>query len=314
MAGQTWAPDSSGGFLASDFLSKKVRHASQPLLRFRQFARKEPGYGKNKGDVINFDRVTNVVTGGGTISELSKMPEDNFTLSQGQVIVNEYGNSIPFTGKLEALADLSLDSVIIKALRNDMAKVLDSAVGTVMRTAALKAIATGTDTAPTTTFETTLATTATRHAQVADVKNVIDTMKSTYKVAPFDGENYMCVCSVGFARKIKDDPDWEDSAKYGDPERLFAGEIGRYYGVRFIEETNVLSNIVGAAQLYNGEAIFFGEDPIVEGVAIAEELRYKIAQDYGRDKGLAWYGIMGWALSYNSASAGQLRAVQFTSA
>lgn len=311
---QSWSPDSSGGYLANDHLSSKIRHASQPLMKFRQFVRKEPGYGKNKGDTVLFDRIANVATGGGTISELSKMPEDSVTISQGSVIVAEYGNSVPWTGKLDALASFSVDSIIGKTLRNDMAKVLDSAVGTEFETAPVKSISTGTDTAPTTTFETTLSTTATRDAQAADVKNIADEMKSTYTIPPFDGENIMCVCSVGFARTLKDDPDWEDAAKYGDPERLFSGEIGRYYGVRFVEETNVLSNKVGAAATYKGEAIFFGEDPMVEAVAVPEELRAKIPTDYGRDKGLAWYGLMGWSLTYDSSTAGEVKVIHHTSA
>lgn len=312
MPGQTWTPDSSGGFLANGYLSKKLRYSSQPLMRFRQFTRKEPGYGKHKGDIVLFNAISNVVIGGGPISELSKMPEDSFVISRGQLTVQEYGNSVPFTGKLDALSEFEVDSIIMKVLRNDMARVLDGAVGTAFQTAALKAVPTGTAIAPTTVFETTLATTATRDAQTADIKNIIDEMKSVYFIQPFDGENYMCVCSVGFARTIKDDPDWEDAAKYGDPERLFAGEIGRYYGCRFIEETNSLTNTLGGTA-FKGEAVFFGEDPIVEGLSIAEEMRVKIPMDYGRDLGVAWYGIMGWALSLNVATPGNLRVIHFTS-
>jgi N4-gp56 family major capsid protein len=145
------------------------------------------------------------------------------------------------------------------------------------------------------------------------VKEVVDAMKSTYLIPPFYGENYICICSVGFARTLKDDPDWEDAAKYGDPERLFAGEVGRYYGCRFVEETNVLSNKPGGT--YKGEAVFFGEDPVVEAVAVAEELRAKIATDYGRDKGLAWYSLVNWALTWGtSTTAGEVKGISFTSA
>lgn len=313
--GQQWAPDSTGGYLANDTLSKKIRHAAQPLMRFRQFVREEPGFGKGKGDTILFDRIANVTTGGGSIAELQKMPEDSVSISQGTCTVDEYGNSIPWTGKLEALAAFDVQNTVVgKALKNDMAKTLDRAVGTEFKTAKVKAIATGTDTAPTTTFETTLATTATRDVQAADIKNIVDEMKSTYLTPFYDGVNFMCIGSVGFNRGIKDDPDWEDASKYGDPERLFSGEVGRYYGCRFMEETNVLANKVGNAATYKGEAIFFGDDPIVEGVAVPEELRAKIPTDYGRDKGLAWYSLMGWSLTYDSSTAGEVKLVHLTSA
>lgn len=312
--GQTFSPQSSGGYLTNNTLSRKVRHASQPMLRFRQFTRKEPGFGKNKGQKVLFDRVSNVATAGGTINELAKMPETQTTLSQGECVVNEYGNSLPWTGKLEALSEFNVSDIVMKALRDDEVKSLDLAAGTEFQTAPVKAISTGTESAPTTTYETTLATTATRDAQVADVKNTADRMESTYLTPKFDGQNFMCITSVGFARDIFDDPDFEDAAKYGDPTRLFAGEVGRYYGVRFVKETNVLSDLIGAAATYSGEAIFFGDDPIVEGVSIPEEFRQKVSTDYGRDKGLAWYGIMGWSLTYDSSTAGELKVIQHISA
>jgi len=43
-----------------------------------------------------------------------------------------------------------------------------------------------------------------------------------------------------------------------------------------------------------GEAIFFGADPVIEAVAVAEEIRAKIPEDYGRSKGVAWYALLGF--------------------
>jgi hypothetical protein len=69
---------------------------------------------------------------------------------------------------------------------------------------------------------------------------------------------------------------------------IFNGEIGKYYNVRFVEETGYLSNTIGSGSVY-GQAIFFGADAVYEAVAIPEELRVKVSVDYGRDQGLAWY-------------------------
>lgn len=311
--GNQWAPDSAGGYLANDTLSRQIRHANQPMMKFRQFTRPEPGFGSNKGDTVLFDRISNVVTGGGTIAELAQMPEDSVTISQGTCVVTEYGNSIPYTGKLEALAEFDANNIFTMALKNDMAKSLDSAAGVEFQTAPVKYVPTGTDATPTSTFETTLATTATRDVQAFDVKDIVDALKSTYIVDPYDGENYVGIVSQKFARKLMDSDDWEDAAKYGDPERLFAGEAGRYYGCRIIVETNVLSNTL-ANTAFNGEAVFFGADPCVEAVAVPEEIRAKIATDYGRDKGVAWYFLGGWSLTYDTAVAGELKVIHVTSA
>lgn len=184
-----------------------------------QFVRKEPGYGKNKGDKLLFDRISNVATQGTTISELSKMPETNFTITQGEVQVNEYGNSIPWTGKLEALSEFSVNNIVLQALKNDMAKALDAAAMAELQTCKIKYAATGTAAAPTGTFDTdgTQSTAFTRDIQAFDVKEIIDYFKGTLYAPPFDGENYVCLASIGFARALKDDPDWEDAARHNWP-------------------------------------------------------------------------------------------------
>lgn len=313
MPGQLWQVNTAGGYLANPRLSRTIRHAAQPLMKFRQFVRPEPGYGKNVGDRIEFIRVSNVVTAGGRLQETQKIPETNVILSKGAVIVNEYGNSIPYTGKLEALAEFSIENIITVALRDDMARVLDRECAAAFKKAKVKYTPTGTSANPTFVIRNDGSSgTATRDIQVYDIKNIVDYMKSVLYVPFYDGENYICIASTAFLRRIKDDPDWEDAAKYGDPERLFRGEVGRYYGVRFIEETNALSNVLGTTS-YAGEAIFFGADPVVEGVVIPEEIRAKIPEDYGRSKGIAWYYLGGWEITWDTGNPGEAKIVHVTS-
>ena len=44
---------------------------------------------------------------------------------------------------------------------------------------------------------------------------------------------------------------------------LINGEIGQYFGMRMIEENNVLSNTIGGSA-HNGEAIVCGFEPVHE--------------------------------------------------
>jgi len=131
-------------------------------------------------------------------------------------------------------------------------------------------------------------------------------------IEKYEGENYVCIASVNAVRGLKDDSKWEDAAKYGDPERLFSGEVGRYYGVRFIEENNALSNILGSGAQY-GEAVFFGADAVMEGIAIPEEVRAKTPTDYGRSKGLAWYFLGGFKKIWDYTDDGEYHIVHITS-
>ena len=272
MAGQVWSVSATGGYLANAKLSKTMRHATQPLFKFRQFTRMEKAIGKGKGDTVDFNKVSNIQTAGGSISEASRIPESNILIRRGQLVMQEYGNSIPYTGKLDDLSEFSVDNLITMALRNDMAKTLDSAVASKFKESDISYTPTSSS-AGTFDVDGTVNTTATANLSVFHVKEIVDAMKTGIyssvgtgnPVPPWDGENYICIASVKALRGIKDDPDFEEVMKYADPERLLTGEVGRFYGVRFIEtnHTSSLSNGVGTSSVL-GEAIFFGSDPVIE--------------------------------------------------
>ena len=93
---------------------------------------------------------------------------------------------------------------------------------------------------------------------------------------------------------------------------LYRGEVGSYYKSRFIEETNFLSNADGSNGIY-GEAAFFGADAVREGVALPEEIRVALPTDYGRDKGIAWYGLLGFQQVWEFSSDGKTRIITVNS-
>jgi len=62
---------------------------------------------------------------------------------------------------------------------------------------------------------------------------------------------------------------------------------------------------------YKGGAVFFGEDAVLKAVAIAPEIREKIPADFGRDKALAWYGLLAYQIVWaTTAAAGEVRILR----
>ena len=55
--------------------------------------------------------------------------------------------------------------------------------------------------------------------------------------APTIDGYYIAIVHPDVAFDLKEDSEWVDAAKYGAPEQLFNGEIGRIAGVRFVETT-----------------------------------------------------------------------------
>lgn len=70
---------------------------------------------------------------------------------------------------------------------------------------------------------------------ISDVKKAVRALKRNN--APKIGNDYVCIIHPDTTYDIWNDPEWVEVAKYGEPTRLFAGEVGRIFGVRFVEST-----------------------------------------------------------------------------
>jgi len=309
MSGQLWVANTLGGYLANPPLSKKLRYAAQPLQKFRQFCDAEPAAGRSRGDSFLFDKISNISTAGGTLSETNTIPQNNFTISQDTLTITEYGNSIPFTLKVQTLAEIDVPASIKAVLTNDMSKILDSAASAEFLKAEYIAVCSST---AVTAFTTNGTATITATANMSDknVRDVIDYMKIKNMPRLSDG-NFVCIASTNSIRGLYDF--FEAKAINTTMGVSYSGEIGKYYGCRFVEETNVLSNTVGASNIY-GTAVFFGADAVKEGVAIPEGIRINTPSDFGRSQGIAWYYLGGFKKTWSLSSDGEGRIIYLKSA
>jgi len=182
--------------------------------------------------------------------------------------------------------------------------VFDSAAATHFKTT--NYIAPTTTTATTTSGSAGLAL-ATAGANMSDknVRDIIDRMKILL-IPKREDDNYACVASTNSIRGLYDF--FESKAQLTTIDPLYRGEVGRYYGCRFVEETNFLVNSDGSNGLY-GEAVFFGADAVREGIAIPEEIRIGIPTDFGRDQAIAWYSLLGFQQVWDFSADGQTRII-----
>lgn len=327
MAGQLWAVNSLGGFFYSLNLSDELRQALQPTTKFRQFCDVRDAAGKNKGQTFTWDVVSNVATRGTTLTETNTMPETNFTITQATLTISEYGNSVPWSGMLEAMSKFSVREPVMKALRNDATKTIDAAAHAPFKTTKLRVVPTGgtSTTAVTLTTDGTATLTNNVAFQKGHVKAIVDTMKER-NIPPYRGDDYYALAWPSTYRTLKND--LESIHQYTDRglTMIMNGEIGRYENVRFVEQTNIPKGgaadsttwnaFTNTADPWNNAAsdwiFFFGEDTVAEGIAIPEEIRAKIPTDYGRSKGVAWYFLGGYGLVHTQAS--ESRVVMWDSA
>jgi hypothetical protein len=232
------------------------------------------------------------------------MPTTYFTITKSTLTVYEYGNSIPWTGKLEVLSQEGVRNLVTKALKNDQVKVLDAAVEAQMDACYYRYVSSSA-TSGNFTSNGTATQTATTNLNAYHWKVMVDKLMEL-NAPPADGENYMAILTISAARGIHDD--LEDVWKY--TKYPTNGEIGSYYKCRAVRDNYSMDNTIGASSV-TGEAYFFGDDAVMEAVALPEEIRYE-EDDFGRSKKLAWYAILGFTIIWQSDPDD--RIVKWTSA
>lgn len=326
---QVWAVNSLGGYMYSDELSDILRTALQPIVRFRQFcdAKDATDKGLGKGDIFHWNVYSDVADGGEQLDEQAAMPETNYTIAQGSLTVAEYGNSVPYSGKLDNLSKQPVSEIIHKVLKNDAKKTLDGAAHAQFNATQVTVTPTGGNNATAVTFEEGGCTITNNVALNKDhVKAIVDGMKER-SIPPYMNDDYFAVAWPTTFRTLKNN--LEDIHKYVETgfSKIMNGEIGRYEGVRFVEQTNIAKGgavdsatwTFRVADAWNNAlsdwAFFFGEDTVAEALVIPEEIRGKIPGDYGRSRGVAWYYLGGFGIVHgDSANADQARIVKWESA
>ena len=80
------------------------------------------------------------------------------------------------------------------------------------------------------------ALTASNKMSVEECRKATRTLRS-FNVKPFEGGYYVGIISPDLEYDLMKDSEWVEASKYGKPEQLFAGEIGRIAGIRFVSTT-----------------------------------------------------------------------------
>ena len=318
MSTPTW--QNLGSYFASPELSDILRTAVQPGLRFRQFCDiKDPSQqDRHKGAIYHWNVYSDVDTAGAALTETDVIPEAGYTIAQGTLTITEYGLAVPYTGKFDDLSFHPVKEIIHKALKNDCKKALDSAAHDQFKATVLRVVPTsGTNTSAVDLTTNGTATETNNIAMGADhIKTIIDTMKER-NIPPYEHEDYYAIARPSSFRAFKDDLESKKiyiETGFADIRR---GEIGRYEGCRFVEQTNISAGTgsTAAAAWTNSLSdwcFFLGEDTVAEAVAVPEEIRGKLAVDYGRDRGIAWYALLGFGLTHTAAA--QTRIIMWDSA
>lgn len=296
------------GYVASEKLSDKLRYVLQPLSRYRQFCEPDDAVGKNRGDTFNWTVYGDLTNSGRKLTETENIPETNAPASTGTLVIEEFGNSVPFSSKYDDLSEHPVTQIIEKQLKDDCNKTLDKEAYNTFNDGKLQAVG-GSGGQVTLSENGTPSGSNGQQLTSAHVRTIVDIMAER-NIPTWNGSDYCAIARPSTLRPLKNDLEsirQYTGEGYG---QITNGEVGRYEGVKFIQATSVPSEGWNSGK--SDAAFFFGSDVAVEGVAIPEEVRGRLRSDFGRKGGVAWYYLGGFARVHNDAA--QARVIKWASA
>lgn len=133
------------------------------------------------------------------------------------------------------LEDTAYDKVL-----SDSAELLGEQIGTVMEWVTRDAVCGGTNVQYVGGKTARNQIDSTDTLTVNEIRKAVRTLKKA-KARPFadDGRrpHYICICSPDAVYDLQNDSLWQDVSKYSGAENIYSGEIGRLFGVVFVEST-----------------------------------------------------------------------------
>lgn len=307
MPAMIWSTQS--GYLTSGKLNKEFQKQAQELTRFRQFVSLKNALGKSSGETVNWLQVSNVANYGGKLVETNTMHETNQTLSWGTLSITEYGNSIPYTFKIETLSEFDVKQIIRDGLLDDAVKCMDGEIERQYNATPLRYVGTATNGFVLTTNGTATATNTSVLNSYHIRKMRLELEKRN--VPTWNGE-YICIASLEAIESLEGAMESVFQYTESGQTKIVNGEVGRIHGVRFVKDsfatrytydsTARSATAKSWAQAQSLDAYMFGKPTVMEALTVPEEIRAKVVTDYGRSKGFAWYGMFGWKIMWSTAA------------
>lgn len=143
---------------------------------------------------------------------------------------------------------------------------------------------------------------------VKDIRRAVTSLKRN-KVQPADGTDYIAFIHPDVVFSIWNDPEWVQPHTYSDTKELYSGEIGRLFGVRFIEDPDAYvfrGTPFGANEQYN-ELTVVKVDKTNKRIYVAETIA---STDTAKTKGKIWINNKSYTVT--SSTAGENGAAYLT--
>jgi N4-gp56 family major capsid protein len=233
------------------FYDRTLLERALPTLRYTQFGQERP-LPRNGGKNIEFRRFESLAPNTTPLVEGVTPVGNGLNVTAVTATIAQYGDFI--TG-----SDL-LDLTAFDPVLTETAQLLGEEAGLVLDTACRGILGAGTTVQYAGGVASRLLVGSTNILTVDEIRKAKRTL-SRNKAKPFADGYYVAIVEPGATYDLESDPKWVTANAYVDATNLYTGEIGRIFGVRFVESTNALQFAgAGAAGIDVYGTLIFGQN------------------------------------------------------
>lgn len=212
-----------------DYYDRKLLEVAKTKWVHQQFGQKRT-IPKNEGKTVKFRRYELFTPDAVTQKLAEGVKPAGQTLSQTEVnaTVDQYGAYV----EISDLLDLTAADPVIR----DSVELLGEQLGTVVDWVTRDAMRAGASAHYAASRLNMKSITGSDKMTIAELRKAVKTLKKS-KARPFGDGNFVCIVDPDVSYDIQNDQLWKDIAVHADPERAYRGEIGRLFGIVFVETT-----------------------------------------------------------------------------
>ncbi len=237
MAINTTLNTQNSAYFNKQFYDKKLLETAKTRLVHASFGQKRsiPRHG---GKRVEFRKYELFTPDADALTLTEGVTPDGQSLAQSKVEaeVKQYGAYVEVSDLLDLTA---YDEVLA-----DSAELLGEQLGTVIEWVTRDAMCATTNVQYANGKTRRMDVEKTDVLTVAEIRKAVRTLKKN-KARMFttgtDGSvrrpHFVCICSPDATYDLQSDPLWQDVSKYSNAEQIYSGEIGRLFGVVFVEST-----------------------------------------------------------------------------
>ncbi len=238
MSMQTTINTTDSTSLNKQYYDKKLLESAKRKLVHARYGQKR-SIPKNHGKSVEFRRWDMFDPKDAILGLTEGVTPESQALSQSTVEaeLKQYGAYVEVSDLLDMTA---FDNVL-----NDSAQLLGEQIGTVVEWVTRDVMCAGENVQYAGGAESRAALTADDKLTVDEIRKAVRTLKKAH-ARPFDAAegvgklrspHFICICSPEATYDLQADSLWQDVSKYSNAEQIYTGEIGRLFGVVFVEST-----------------------------------------------------------------------------